>query len=304
MELLQLRYFKTVARLEHMTKAAEELRIAQPALSRTIARLEEDLGVPLFDRQKRQIRLNQYGRIFLKQAETALQALEEGRRELQDRAGLQRGRIAIATNSLQRLSPALGEFRALHPDTSFRILQLAPGETDTMVPLLESGEVDLCFTAAALAHDRIVERPVMSSQVALAVPPGHWLEGRRSVRLDEVAGEPFIEYRAGHPFRRLNEEIIRTAGIARTVVCEVEEPGALGSLVLAGLGVALVPTCRADDVPPFPVLPLDPPGLTRTFNIAYLENRYLSRAAAAFSCFLEAHFAQLEGGGSPESQAL
>lgn len=65
MELLQLKYFCTVARLEHMTKAAEELRIAQPALSRKIARLEESVGVPLFDRHGRRIRLNAYGKAFL-----------------------------------------------------------------------------------------------------------------------------------------------------------------------------------------------------------------------------------------------
>lgn len=66
MELLQLEYFLTVAKLEHMTKAAQELRIAQPALSKTIARLEQDLGVPLFDRQGRKIRLNPYGQAFMK----------------------------------------------------------------------------------------------------------------------------------------------------------------------------------------------------------------------------------------------
>ncbi len=69
MELLQLKYFQTVARLEHMTKAAEELHIAQPSLSKTIARLEKDLGVPLFDRQGRQITLNSFGKVFLKRVE-------------------------------------------------------------------------------------------------------------------------------------------------------------------------------------------------------------------------------------------
>ena len=80
MELLQLHYFQTVARMEHMTKAAKELRIAQPALSKTIARLEEDLGVQLFDRQNRQIKLNSFRKAFLKSVDTALSALEEGKR--------------------------------------------------------------------------------------------------------------------------------------------------------------------------------------------------------------------------------
>lgn len=80
MELLQLYYFRTVAKNQHMTNAAEELRIAQPALSKTIARLEEDLGVPLFDRQGRSIKLNTFGQAFLRKVETALNALEDGRK--------------------------------------------------------------------------------------------------------------------------------------------------------------------------------------------------------------------------------
>ena len=72
-ELLQLHYFLKVAKLEHMTKAAQELRIAQPALSKTIARLEEDLGVPLFDRKGRNIRLNSFGKVYLKKVEMALE---------------------------------------------------------------------------------------------------------------------------------------------------------------------------------------------------------------------------------------
>ncbi len=68
MDLLQLKYFQVAAQLEHMTRAAERLSIAQPSLSQSIAKLEEELGVPLFDRQGRRIQLNQFGRVFLKLA--------------------------------------------------------------------------------------------------------------------------------------------------------------------------------------------------------------------------------------------
>src|ERR671935_1288427 len=91
MDLLQLHYFRTVARLEHVTRAAEELRVAQPALSRTIARLEAELGVPLFDRLGRRLALNRFGAAFLVRVDRALGELEEARRELQDSAGLARG---------------------------------------------------------------------------------------------------------------------------------------------------------------------------------------------------------------------
>lgn len=144
MELLQLHYFRTVARTEHMTKAAQELCIAQPALSKTISRLEEDLGVPLFDRHRGRIRLNAFGKAFLDKVEKALTLLEEGRKEVSELAGLEQGSIHLATSTLDRLTDALGEFLALYPEVSFRITQASMEE---MTQLVEAGEVDMCFTA-------------------------------------------------------------------------------------------------------------------------------------------------------------
>ncbi|SEM54818.1 regulatory helix-turn-helix protein, lysR family [Paenibacillus sp. OV219] len=98
MELLQLKYFQTVARLEHMTKAAEELNIAQPSLSQTIARLEEDIGVALFDRKGRAIRLNRFGQVFLERVEHILQSIDESVREVRDMSGMNRGIIKLAAS--------------------------------------------------------------------------------------------------------------------------------------------------------------------------------------------------------------
>lgn len=293
-ELLQLQYFRTVARIEHMTKAAEELHIAQPALSKTIARLEEDLGVPLFDRHSRKIRLNTYGKAFLRKVEAALNALDEGRREVTDLAGLERGSLSIATNTLGRLSKVLGAFRSLHPEVSFSIVQIAPASTGEMTQLLDNGDVDLCFGAASLEGPGICEQPVLSAEVFLAVPPGHPLEGRRSISLDEVAHAPFIEYKEGHPFRAMNESFCRQADIKREIVCEVEEPAALGSLVQAGLGVAFVPSCKGDEPPPYRLLHIDNPECRRVFTISWLERRYLSAAAVEFKSFLMRYFAELQ----------
>ncbi|WP_098742411.1 LysR family transcriptional regulator [Paenibacillus sp. EZ-K15] len=295
MELLQLHYFQTVARMEHMTKAAKELRIAQPALSKTIARLEEDLGVQLFDRQNRQIKLNSFGKAFLKSVDTALSAIEEGKREVSDLAGMERGSIRIATTALSRLSRALGAFRTRYPEVNFRIVQIAPDSMMEMVQMLENGEVDLCFTAAALDEDNIREIPVLHAEVFLAVPHGHRLAGRASVTLQEVAGEAFIEYKTGHPFRKMNEEFCRLAGISRDVVCEVDEPAALASLVSAGLGAAFVPGCKGDEKPSFAMVRIEKPSCYRTFTVAWLERRYLSKAAREFQSFLIEYFGEFQG---------
>lgn len=100
MELQQLKYFQVVARLEHMTKAAEELHITQPSLSITIARLEEALGAPLFDRFGRNIKLNEFGQLFLKRVERIFRELEEGKREVRDLAGLELGTVNLASTNL------------------------------------------------------------------------------------------------------------------------------------------------------------------------------------------------------------
>ncbi|CAM4297250.1 LysR family transcriptional regulator [Paenibacillus macerans] len=294
MELLQLQYFQTVARLEHMTKAAQELHIAQPALSKTIARLEQDLGVPLFDRQSRQIRLNHFGRAFLKKVDLALNVLEEGRKEVADLAGTERGSIHLATNNLGRITSAISAYRTEHPEVNFRILQTPPASMEELVNLLENGEVDLCFTAASIDHPDIREQPVLDAEVFLAVPPGHPLERRSSIRLEEVAAEPFIEYKTGHPFRKINASFCREAGISPNIVCEVDEPSALGSLVQAGLGVAFMPACRKDETPPYKMLRLETPVCRRVFRIAWLERRYLPKAARSFGRFLAEYYAELQ----------
>lgn len=291
MELLQLQYFRTAARLEHMTKAAEQLHIAQPALSRTISRLEEDLGVPLFDRVNRQIRLNAFGKAFLAKVEAALSTLEEGRQEVMDMAGLERGVVSIATSTLDRLSPALAAFREQYPEVSFRINQIAPAETHTIGELLEQGGADLGFGPMYSYRQGIQELPVLQTEVFLAVPRGHRFAHQDSVTLEKIADEPFIEYKLGHPFRQVNDEISRRAGIQRTIVCEVEEPSALSSLVQAGLGLAFIPGNKEDDALQYRLLHIEGSVSRRTFSVFWNEARYLSEAAREFQRFLALYFA-------------
>src|SRR2546430_10643306 len=123
MDLLQLRYFQAVARHEHVSRAAEELRIAQPALSRSIARLEAELGVPLLRRHGRRVTLNRLGASFLTRVDPALPELDQGCQELADAAGLTRGSVAIAAETLRTMTTLTARFLAGHPDVSLRLCQ-------------------------------------------------------------------------------------------------------------------------------------------------------------------------------------
>jgi DNA-binding transcriptional LysR family regulator len=296
MELLQLQYFREVARQEHMTRAARELRVAQPALSKTISRLEEDLGVPLFDRRNRRIQLNAYGKAYLKKVEAALEALEEGRREVLDLAGAERGVVRLATTTLNRLSGSISAYRERHPDVGFRVVQVSPAEQDRLADMLENGDADLGFTAATIGREGLIETPVLKAEIRLAVPSGHRLAGRSDgIRLTEAQDEPFIEYREGHPFRGVNEQFCRIAGLERRIVCEVEEPAAIESLVLAGLGVALVPACAGDEQSKLTLVPIREPICRRQFNVVRSESRYLPLAARDFESFLAGYFDERYG---------
>ncbi|AYB43902.1 LysR family transcriptional regulator [Paenibacillus lautus] len=286
MELLQLRYFQTVARTEHMTKAAQELHIAQPALSKTISRLEADVGVPLFDRHGGRIRLNTFGKLYLDKVERALRLLEEGQKEINDLAGLEHGSIHLATSTLDPLSEPLSRFLAEHPDVNFQISQAG---TDEMMKMMELGEVDLCFTSMDMEQSEWSQATVLREDVYLAVPQGHRLAVRKSINLNELENEAFIGYKEEFIFQQMNDKFLKEAGITPRYVCRVDDPPAIASLVRAGLGVALFGCLHVQDAN-LKLLPIAQPECQRHYRIIWHEKRYLSLAARKFRDFVIQHF--------------
>lgn len=286
MELLQLRYFQTVARTEHMTKAAQELHIAQPALSKTISRLEADVGVPLFDRHGGRIRLNTFGKLYLDKVERALRLLEEGQKEINELAGLQHGSIHLATSTLDPLSEPLSQFLAEHPDVKFQISQAG---TYDMMKMMEFGEVDLCFTSMDMEQSEWSQATVLREDVYLAVPQGHRLAVRTSINLNELENEAFIGYKEDFIFQQMNDKFLKEAGITPRYVCRVDDPPAIATLVRAGLGVALFGCLHVQDAK-LKLLPILQPECQRHYRIIWHEKRYLSLAARKFRDFVIQHF--------------
>jgi DNA-binding transcriptional LysR family regulator len=292
MDLLQLEYFCALARTQHVTRAAAELGVAQPSLSRSIARLEQDLGVPLFDRQGRLLRLNRFGVAFLGAVTRALSQLEEGRREVTDIAGLQQGQIAIAATTLRWIPEVLQSFRRQHPRVRFRLIQ---SETEAMRRQLEAGEIDLGLTSQPMLGPNIRWQAVVTEEILLAVPAKHRLARRRRVDLSEVRDEPFVSLKRGYDTRDLTDGFCLQAGFTPRSVCEVDEPAAIRALVRAGLGIAFLPeaswrTTGEDE--PLPVH-IGRPRCERSLGLAWREDRYLSVAAREFRRFVVEYFADL-----------
>jgi len=286
MDLLQLHYFRTVARLEHMTRAAETLNVAQPALSKIITRLERELGVPLFDRQGKRIRLNPYGHAFLDKVDRALNLLEQAKQEVADMAGMERGTIHLATVTMNRFADLLGAFRLAFPDVTIRVTQTTP---EQVPDLLRGGDIDFAYTTAKIEEPDMQHLPLLHEALYLAVPPGHRLAERSRIELGEAAEEPFIALKKGYQFRSLVDELCRQAGLAPRIVCEVDETSAVRALVRAGLGVALLPACKSDEEYPLVLVPIQGTTFQRTFHLVCPVKRYLSLAARRFREFAVAY---------------
>ncbi len=294
MELLQLRYFQTVAQTEHMTKAAEELSIAQPSLSKTIRRLEKEIGVPLFDRQGRSIKLNQFGKAFLEHVEVLFLELEEGRHRVRDMAGLEYGEISLAAASLHWLPELLHRFQLLHPAVHFRLSQCPPNE---MPQQLETGTYDFCFLSTPLLKPHIKWKTLLTEEILLVVPSDHQFAKRASIPVCEIAKEGLMTEKAGGDLRSLIDNFCQQAGFTPRIAYEIDgEPSLLLGFVKAHLGVAFVPALAQKQIEEENLrsLHLTDPDCQRTFGMAWHQEHYLSHAAQAFRKFLVEYFAHLE----------
>jgi DNA-binding transcriptional LysR family regulator len=286
----RLRQFAAVAREQHVTRAASRLGITQSTLSRNIARLEADLGTPLFLRTGRNLVLTRAGRTLLPYVERAVAELGAGLGVLDADASADRGRVAVAfLHSLGvRAVPALvRDFRGDHPDVRFTLVQ---GSDDEMLERLRTGAVDLCLTSPVPDEPGITARRLDEQRLGLVVPSGHRLAGRHRVRLAEVADEEFVGLERGYGLRRITDAWCRQAGFTPRLAFEGEEIDTVLGLVTAGLGVALLPTGiaagRGDGVAAgrdgVVEVEVTAPRTSRTIAVAWRTEGTLGPAAEAF----------------------
>jgi DNA-binding transcriptional LysR family regulator len=281
MELRQLRYVDAVARHRHFTRAAADIGIAQPALSHQIRRLELELGVELFHRSRAGVRPTEAGTLFLPHARRALLAVEAGREELSALTGLRVGRVRLgAMQALGHLDLAatLAGFHALNPGIE---VTLSEESTLEMYDLLADGQLDLALIAVDIEPPDGIETHALTSEpVLLAVPDGHALAGRASVRMIQLRAEPFVMFRPGTGLRTTTERVSRDAGFEPTVAFETGNLERMLALVGRGLGIALIPASSAGDRTDIKFIRLAP-ALNRTVGLGWRGGQPLTPAARA-----------------------
>ncbi|WP_152393223.1 LysR family transcriptional regulator [Paenibacillus guangzhouensis] len=279
MELLQLQYFLEVARLEHVTEAARSLHVTQSSLSKTIQRLEEDLGVPLFDRTGRKLKLNEFGSRFLRRAERALFELEQGKQEICDLSSPEYGTLELAVTTASTLPNILSAFRVKRPHVHFHVQMLT---TQEMVTRLDRGEVDFCLSSPPIHGDDIECQIVFIDPILVAVPKGHRLADRSSVSLTELSEEWFIGVKKGYGTRDLVDSVCQSVGFVPQYVYEGDEPARLSALVEAGIGIAFIPSTARNEREQLTYLQVEDHEIIREIALLWHRSRYLSRTALEF----------------------
>lgn len=277
MELNSLRQFLVVARLQHLSQAADELRVAQPSLSRTIARLEGELGVPLFDRSGR-LRLNDTGKLFRDYVERSLGELDAGRRAVAEAAGQGLGSVRLASETFLTLTGPLAAYKRAHPSVEIE-LHWSPSED--MARRLRAQDVDLCVASQPIQAEGLESARLFDEAVHVAVPLDHPLAGRDRVSVDDLAAHPFVTARKGHWLRRLLDQLFAARGLTPKIVCESDEHSAIADLIIAGLGIGLVPAFARGNIASVPVawLAVDSPECRRTVTLYWSADARLPTAA-------------------------
>lgn len=277
MDLHSLRQFLVVARLEHLSRAADELRVAQPSLSRTVARLENELGAPLFDRSGR-LRLNDTGRLFRGYVERALGELDAGRRAVTEATSEGVGAVRLASETFLTLTGPLAAYKRAHPAIEVELQWTA---AEDMARLLRAQEVDLCVASQPIHTAGLEAFQLFDEEVWAVTPSDHPLAGRASVSIAELAGQPLVTARRGHWQRRLLDRLFAARDLTPKIVCEVDEPSAIADLIGAGLGVGLVPGIarRTATRTPLHWVAVDSPDCRRTLTVFWGADSHLSTAA-------------------------
>ncbi|MCE6998140.1 LysR substrate-binding domain-containing protein [Saccharothrix sp. S26] len=276
-ELNSLRQFLVVARLEHLSRAADELHVAQPSLSRTIARLEGELGTPLFDRAGR-LRLNDAGKLFRDHVERALGELDAGRRAVAEATADGSGSVRLASETFLTLTGPLAAYKRAHPAAQ---VELRWERAEDMARRLRAQDVDLCVASQPIHADGLEAARLFEEPVGVGVPLDHPLAERASVSLDDLADQPIVTAREGHWIRGLLDRLFAARGLAPKIVCESDEPGAIADLIGAGLGVGLVPAFarRSATRVPGAWIAVDSPDCRRTVTLYWAADSRLSAAA-------------------------
>lgn len=287
MELTQLEYFLKVARMEHLTKAAESLSITQPALSHSILKLEAELGVPLFERKGRNLKINRYGLMFSKHVEKILQEVQRGKKEIEEHSNPDSGVIHLAYLNIlgvDLIPNLIRDYQKMNPAISF---ELSQGDKGAILNQVEEGYSDLMVTSEKPINDTFEWVPMLSLPLYLVVSIEHRLANKTSVSLGEITGEPFVGLK--HNCSLKNSLLTRVHHMNFTLAStyDAEDLQTVAGFVAAGLGISVLPKTAGLNIDGLRWIPIEEEGWCWEVGLHLKKARYLSPATNLFVKFIK-----------------
>ncbi|WEG14690.1 LysR family transcriptional regulator [Pullulanibacillus sp. KACC 23026] len=289
MDWHQIIYFQSVANVQHITRAAKQLSISQPALSRSISKLEDELGVQLFDRKGRNIYLNRYGKMFLSRVEQSIKQIEIGKQEIWDDIHPDKGTISLSflpSLGISLVPDLLSSYQQEHPNVKF---QLSQASNRQILDQLKQRKTDLALISLYHEDEEIQCQPLITEELFVIVSIDHPLASYHEIDLNMVRDEPFISFKDVNELQTIILELCKEAGFSPNVVFEGEDIGTVAGLVGAKLGVSLVPKLKVLDKTKIKLIRVTNPICKREIGVAWLKDSYISPVVERFVQYIQ-HF--------------
>jgi DNA-binding transcriptional LysR family regulator len=247
MDERRLRYFLAVVEEGSVTRAAERLRVAQPSLSQALRAFESELGVQLFDRVGRGLKLSTAGAALIGPARRVLRSIDEARNAITGVLELRTGTLEMATLATLAVDPMaglIGRYRARYPGVEVRVIE--PESADHVSALVRDGACELGAAHLPLPRDQLIAHPLGKQELQFVLPP-HTPANQRPLGARELARTPLVVSPPGTSTRMLLEQALAAVGVTPQIAVQTAAREAIVPLVLAGAGAALLPEPLASE---------------------------------------------------------
>ena len=292
----QLEYFRVLAEIENFTEAANQLSITQPALSKAIAKLEEELEAPLFEKQGRNSKLTRYGKAFLKHTVTALKEIQDGVQEIKKMNNPDTGTVSISslyTAGTRLIPEAISEFLNIYPNIKF---EYCLETTENMLRGLINGRFDLGLYSDIdenPTHSDIASIPVRQEELVIIVPKHHPLAGKTELSLLDLKDENFVF------FSEKMESKVKTffqgyGCTPKSILKPSDSCMVVIGFVSAGLGISIVPYSQILKTENVSVIKAKEQQCYRTIHLGWKKSSGLSPSSQLFKDFLIGYMARAD----------
>lgn len=285
MDLRQLRVFVEIVRQKNFTRAAERLHIAQPAVSISLRKLEEELQLTLLNRQEKRVTLTAEGENLLRHAERILDNLAAAETEMAELRDLNLGEVRIGITPMMSsyyFPLIIRNFRDAYPNLKLSVTGEGAASIQRMIA---KGELDMGVIAGPKLLDGLTSQHFLREEIVACVPLDHPLAGQASLSLAEFLQEPLILFKTGYYMRELMDKLMTGTELQPQVVFETNLFSLVRSLIKQKLGISTFLRMVVDGDAELSPISFDPP-LYLDLLIAWKADRSLSRANRAFIDFL------------------